>query len=297
MFSTFSIFILERGSAGKTKLPRSAQIAALLSVAAALLCKEIYVAVLPPVLLLYSWRFRERALGIATVVIVCGYIVYRDWMIGPAFAYNMPFLRPGQYLAFLAKLPYTISANDGGYLICGILLVLVVLFYRGGTKHSVSILLGFLALFAFSLAAVFPVSLPLYGTVRLPGTWYRIVFIPHTIALICLGYLTVRSVSRRIRTAIAVILLVVLLPGLDKTRRFWVERTTSAEREGKFYLQNPDKVLLSEQEAWWFIPGIQAMYNVSPPHYVFAKDLQNGQAIPPTVWRFRNGQFVPQDSQ
>ncbi len=69
--------------------------------------------------------------------------------------------------------------------------------------------------------------------------------------------------------------------------------TTRAELEGKFYVNNPDKILLSEQVAWWFIPGVYGMYQVKTPHYVLLKDLPDLQPGT-TIWRFRNGGFVPE---
>lgn len=71
--------------------------------------------------------------------------------------------------------------------------------------------------------------------------------------------------------------------------------TASAELEGKFYLNNPDKVLLSEQEAWWFIPGVNWMYRVKTPHYVLAKDLAASKRKPGVpLWRLKDGSFVPE---
>jgi len=225
---------------------------------------------------------------------VCAYTAYRFWVVGPTFDYNMSFLSFGQYLKFLSKLPYTISTNYGGYLICGMILLLGVRFSRSGMKHKGATILGFAGLFTLALAAVLPASYPLYGTIRFPGTWYRIVFIPHTVAIIACAYLAVRCTSPRVRIAMAVALLGVLAPGVEKTRRVWAEMTTNAELEGKFYLDNPDKVLLSEQEAGWFIPGIHVMYKVETPHYLHIKDLRSGDAqSPKPVWRLEGGEFVP----
>jgi hypothetical protein len=97
---------------------------------------------------------------------------------------------------------------------------------------------------------------------------------------------------------LAVVALAVLLPGVAKTRALWVDLTSSAKREGKFYLAHPDRVLLSEQEASWFIPGVEWMYGglkgTTTPHYVLMKDLANTK-LPAGVplWRYRNGSFVP----
>jgi hypothetical protein len=120
------------------------------------------------------------------------------------------------------------------------------------------------------------------------------VFLIHTIAICGGGYLGVRSTSKRVQAALAAIALAALLPGVEKTRRLWADMTASAQREATFYLSNPDKVLLSDQEAYWFIPGVTAMYDVQAPHYLLVKDLPSGRtnsSVP--LWRFRDGQFVP----
>jgi hypothetical protein len=294
LFSTLAIYILEREATGAFELSWNAQVGVLLAAIAALLCKEIYVAVLPPVLMFYSWRYRDRGLGLATIATVCAYVAYRFWILGPAFDYNISLLNPRQYLAFLSKLPYTVSANYGGYFVCGIVVLLAFQFLRSGRKSSATPLLYFAALFVLALAAVLPASMPLYGTIRFPGTWYRLIFIPHTLAIVCCGWLAVRCTSPFVRTVIGVVFLAILIPGVRKTDRVWAEMTASAEREGKFYLKYPDKILLSDQEAWWFIPGVDLMYKVKTPHYVLAKDLLSGQVQAKPVWRFEDGEFVPE---
>ena len=90
--------------------------------------------------------------------------------------------------------------------------------------------------------------------------------------------------------------LAVVLPGAVKTRKLWVEMTSSAEREGKFYLDHPDRMVLSEQEAYWFLPGIDWMYGIKTPHYVLLKDLATAKLDPRVpLWRFSGGSFVPDD--
>lgn len=64
-----------------------------------------------------------------------------------------------------------------------------------------------------------------------------------------------------------------ILPGAWKTRKYWNERTARAEAEGKFYLENPDKLLLSEEDALWFIDGVHRMYNVGEIHYLNKQNL------------------------
>jgi hypothetical protein len=88
---------------------------------------------------------------------------------------------------------------------------------------------------------------------------------------------------------------VALAPGAERTRRLWVNMTASAQREAEFYLSNPDKVLLSDLEGYWFIPGVNAMYKVGSPHYMLAKDLElQRPKAGSTVWRLQDGRFAPE---
>jgi hypothetical protein len=87
--------------------------------------------------------------------------------------------------------------------------------------------------------------------------------------------------------------LVAFTAGAHKTRNLWDSMTASAELEGKFYLNNPDKILLSTEEAWWFIPSVHWMYGVKEPHYVLANRRPSSPITPGTpVWRLRGSKFV-----
>ena len=293
LFTVLSLYLLQRLRYYDGRFRWLVLLAIPVSAVVALLYKEIYLPITPAILLLYALRYKERALALSTIVMVCGYMAYRFWMIGPALNYGMPYLKVPQYFAFLSKLPYTISSNYGGYCICGLVAVLCFYFARRGRQNLKTVLYFFAAL-VLSLAAVAPVSYALYGTIRVPDPWHRIVFLLHTIGILGGGYFAVYCATRRVQVTLALVVVVLLVPGTEKTRRLWVKMTESAEREGKFYLNNPDKVLLSEQVAWWFIPGVHAMYEVGKPHYVNVRDLGNYQIQPGSpVWRFQDGRFVP----
>jgi hypothetical protein len=282
MFSALALCLLQRG----------VRAGALVSMVVGMLCKETYAILIPAIVLLYAWRRRDRGLALSTAAIVCVYAVYRYCMLGPALSYDMPLLTIGQYLKFLTKLPYSLSSNYGGYCLCGIIAALSYYFARRSRENRRTILY-FLGALALSLGPIFPASWPLYGTIRNPDPWYRILFLLNTVVIVFGGYLAVRSVPRRMQLALAILAIAILIPGSEKTRRLWAGMTTRAELEGKFYVNNPDKILLSEQVAWWFIPGVYGMYQVKTPHYVLLKDLPDLQPGT-TIWRFRNGGFVPE---
>jgi hypothetical protein len=293
LFSVLSLYLTERFSRR-----RWATAAVLFSAALGMLYKEIYAPVLPVLLLVSASRNRDRALALLTLALACAYGVYRTWVLGPDLRYgDMPLLAPWPYVKFLSKLPYTLSSNYGGY--CLLAIVVALCAYGVLKWRAPRAVLCFAALCTVSIIAILPVSYPLYGMIRRPDPWYRIVFLLNTI-VVCFGaYFAARWTTRRIQGVLAIMALLVLLPGVVKTRKLWVDLTSSAEREGKFYLAYPDRMLLSEQEAWWFIPGIDWMYNRSsgpgtPPHYILLKDLPATKLDPGApLWRFRGGSFVP----
>jgi hypothetical protein len=170
----------------------------------------------------------------------------------------MPFLSPEQYARFLSKLPYAVSSNYGGYLVCGIIAGVIIYAVRSGRLRP-ELSAFFVVVLALSLIAVLPVSYPLYLSIRRPDPWYRIVFLPNTVLVLFGGWLAARYLTRPMALVVAAIAFCALLPGVEKTRRLWGDMLASADREGKFYLSNPEKILLSEQEAWWFIPGVHLL--------------------------------------
>jgi hypothetical protein len=258
-----------------------------------MLYKEIYAPVVPILLLVSAWRHRDRVFAFLITAMALAYALYRIWVLGAGLRYgDMPFLTPWPYVKFLSKLPYTIASNYGGYCLLGVVAALCV--YGTLKRRGLGMVLCFAGLCTVSIIAILPVSFPLYGMIRRPDPWYRIVFLLHTIT-ICFGtYFAARWASRRVQGLLAMVVLAVLLPGVAKTRALWVEMTSSAEREGKFYITYPDRMLLSEQEAWWFIPGVSWMYSVETPHYVLVKDLATTKLDPSVpLWRFNGDSFVP----
>lgn len=253
LFLLTSAYVLQRCRPHEGQMHWAARAGALLAALVSLLYKEVYLPVAAAILFAEAWRHRDRLLGISTGVLLAFYGVYRIVMVGSGLDYTIPLLDTTQYLKFLTKLPYTISSNYGGYCIFAIIVFLGARFVRR-QHNNYKTILWFVGALALSLAVVGPVSFPLYGTIRRPDPWYRIVFALNA-GLICFGaWLAVRCTRKRTQLFLALVTFGMLVLGVEKTRRLWGPMTASAEREGKFYLSNPDKVLLSEQEAWWFIP-------------------------------------------
>jgi hypothetical protein len=292
LFSALALNLLVRLPAAGARWRRWSLSGICLSLTAAILCKETYVALLPGVLLVVAWQRRERMLAVGTAAITLSYVAYRFWLLGPVFAYGMPFLTARHYVKFLTKLPYSLTSNYGGYLVAAVMAAACFHFAARGRENRKIVLQAGLAL-ALSLVAIAPASYALYGGIRTPDTWYRIVFLLNTQLVLCAGVMVVRSARRSAQALILAAALAALAAGAHKTRNLWDDMTASAQSEGKFYLNNPNKVLLSQEEAWWFIPSVHWMYGVKEPHYALARGNAVALVAPGTpVWRLHGGDFV-----
>lgn len=248
--------------------------AAIACAAVSMLYKEIYAASVPLLLIATAWRRRAPGPALAAIALSAAYATYRIFVLGLNLHYSdIQILGGIQYLRCLSKFPYTISADYGGYLLYGVVMLACVALMRDRVQRPIAG--AFLVLFVISMLVIVPVSYPLFGRIRLPDPWYRIVFLPHSLAVFFGAYFAARFAPWRVQIPTAVATLAILMPGVTKTHDLWEEMTASAEREGRFYLNNPDKILLSEREAWWFIPGVHWVYGIAKPHYVLAKDLSS----------------------
>ena len=106
---------------------------------------------------------------------------------------------------------------------------------------------------AAAFVSIYPVAYAMLHAYWLPRPWYRVPFVIHTLMLVWGGLSGHGVPIAKTAACRLLITLTVVLPGTHWTRQLWNERMLRAEREGKFYIENPDKLLLSEEEAFWFI--------------------------------------------
>jgi hypothetical protein len=263
----------------------------------AMLYKEIFAVVLPVFLLLYGLAKKRASLSILMGSLMAGYAVYRTWMMGFDLHADQPLLGLRDYGVFLLRLPYTFSDNYGGY----VLLVLSGVMYLsvcvgGYFRYRRGFLILFPLLMAISIASIYPVSYPVSARYDHPGTWYRVVFLTHSSGLLFGGYLVVCSGQRKLRVVIVAVTALAVLAGAYDTRRLWLKMMDRAELEGRFYIDNPDRLLYSEQAAHWFIPGLDKMHAFEKPHYIL-KNKEDPQHIRwmldmyDGIWRYENGDY------
>ena len=142
------------------------------------------------------------------------------------------------------------------------------------------------------------------STYQTPGTWYRAPFIVCTLVLLSGGYLLARVCPARCTARLSWARdPYSCAGGGENTGTLDGAVCAALELEGKFYLSNPDKLLYSEEDAYWFIPGIELLYKMkgADRHYISIKEIKSPNskrmlATFSTIWRYKGGQFVEDDS-
>ncbi len=264
-----------------------------------MLFKEIYAAILPVFLFLAGLNWRKYAyIGLSIALVVC-YGLYRLMIIGTSIDYTMPLVGIRKYVRFLLTLPYMLTASEYGYFIyLGIaaLTIWLILKDRGAVKGM--ILTGLAT--SAALAALYPVTYALYLNYQTPGTWYRVPFIINTIFLLWGMYVLARTPPMKAQIIALAVIGLLILPGTRRTQQHWDIQKEQSRAEAMFYLSNPDKLLFSEADSYWFIIGVHNMYAVPQEHYILSQYRTGQQAshmlsLSKTIWRYKDGQFAPDD--
>ena len=292
------VYLVLRNSRSETAIRRHSLV--LLGVLGflAMLSKEIYAALLPTFLFLNGLgKKHQRSLALLAVGLAGMYFGYRVYIFGLEVRYPVAMPTVLEYLKFLGIIPYTFSANTFGYLFVIALAALIYLDIRKDKTNGLMRLIYFFIFLGVILLVLLPTSLPVLFTYKDPGTWYRAPFAYNTLLIFWLFYMVERVLARKQAIALAVIALAIMLPGSYKTRSYWESRMERAKAEAFFYLENPNKLMLTEEPAFWFIPGVEALYRIDSPHYIQwqFRDGDHAKAMLANwnnIWRYRDGDFV-----
>jgi hypothetical protein len=266
--------------------------------AAAMLSKEVYAAAVPAFVFLYALAHRRFVWSGLAVLLAAGYAAYRTAMLGDP-SYPHPFVSVADYLRYLKTLPYTLGVGSRGLVLVVALAVLVLAVVWKSTAARRSVVL-FLGVLSAGLAATYPTAPAVLLTYETPGTWYRAVFLFQTTIWIGAAYVLGRFGGRITRAAAAIVFLWAVVPGTARTRSHWLERLAESEAEGRFYLAHPERLVYSEEPAYWFLPGLDALYGVQAPHAVgrYDPDKSRLREVVPrysTIWRRQGGGWVEDD--
>jgi hypothetical protein len=264
----------------------------------AMLFKETYAATVLGFLFIHGLFQRDRREFVGALLLGTFYFTYRLWVLGFNLSYSERPLAFGEIGIFLYGLAYSITASPAGVLIALVAILLTGMgLMRRTARWPITIAL---AVFGTAMISVLPVATAVVITYQTPGTWYRVPFILAALLVIGLAWGTARLLPRPVALIILVLSLALILPGTERTHQYWDGRMAAAEREGRFYLENPDKLLYSEEDAWWFIRGVHELYQVADIHYINASRPVDQYTRPtlaryPTIWRYRKGSFQPDD--
>jgi hypothetical protein len=153
LFFLLTAYVMQRFRSPTGELHWAARTSALSAACMSVLCKEVYLPVVVAVLVEDAWLHRDRWQGTLTAAMLVSYGTYRLVMVGQGIDYTIPFLNTAQYLKFLAKIPFTISSNYGGY--CVLAMVIgVCITYTRRSENSYRAILWFAAVIALSLAVI-----------------------------------------------------------------------------------------------------------------------------------------------
>jgi hypothetical protein len=155
-------------------------------------------------------------------------------------------------------------------------------------------------LLASSLVVIYPVAYPVYHFGHEHGTWTRVLHLLGSGLLLAGGFFFCHLQRQYVRASIALLTVVVLACGAVVTRNEWERLMLQAEREGKFYVAHPDRLIYSEVPAGFYLDGLRLLYDVPVRHHILASE----RTQPPkseierhqTIWRVVNGKFE-QDHQ
>jgi hypothetical protein len=222
------------------------------------------------------------------------YLAYRRALLGPGAEYPHGTITPAEYLRYLSVLPHTLSASRWGVaLLIPLAMLAVDAVRRNGWPAGRAVAL-FATLLIGGIAAVYPTAPSVAISFETPGTWYRAVFIVSSLVMIGGAYLAGRHASRRVALSSLFVAAAIILPGTVRTRSYWRGRLAAAESEGRFYLDHPDRLVFSEEDADWFLPGLDRLYELPGGHSISKNrltgaDVRERLARYSMIWRRSNG--------
>jgi hypothetical protein len=164
-----------------------------------------------------------------------------------------------QVAKLLLRLPYMTYGGWIGYAA----LALTVLLLRRQLRADRSILpvvaIGGATL-AVSLLVIYPVGNPVANAWSSFGTWYRTPCVINTLLLVGFAYAVANLRQAPAKLALMAMLSVAVLHGSHRTAQQWDRMKAEQLAEAQFLLENPDKTLVSQVRAVWFLRGVAMLF-------------------------------------
>jgi hypothetical protein len=262
----------------------------------AMLFKEVFAITVPLFIAIYLHESGRNRAAISALLLIIPYIAYRYWVFGSGVRWGAPFLGPGEYLHYLSRLPSVLAGNYGGHALVALFAGMLIVFGRSQKKLGRILAYAFLLL-ASALVVIYPVAYPVYHFGHEHGTWLRALHLLSSGLLLAGGVFFCHLQHRYVRVSIALLTAAVLVCGAVATRNEWERLMLHAEREGKFYLAHPDRLIYSEVPAGFYLGGLELLYDVPVRHYILSSERnhppRNELERHQTIWRMVNGKFQP----
>jgi hypothetical protein len=218
----------------------------------------------PPALLTltflwFSWKKDWRGASIP-VLLGAVYAIYRVHMTEPAIVYyGNALMSPMQVLKLLFRLPYMTYGGWAGY--AALTFTSILLWRRSRTHREIlPVLVIGGATLLVSLIVIYPVGQTVSSSWRSLGTWYRTPCVINTLLLVAFAYAVGTLRQERARAALMLTLLIAVLHGSHRTAQQWDTMKAEQVAEAEFMFANPDKTLLSQIKAVWFLRGVASLY-------------------------------------
>lgn len=266
-----------------------------LTLACAMLFKELYAITVPLFCAIYLFESRRRRAAFGALLLIPLFLAYRYWVFGGTLDAGSPHLGPREYLTYLSRLPYAILGNAAGYPLVLLFVVLLVGFARQQKRPGRFLAYAFLII-ASNLAVIYPVAFPVSLVWLEHGTWNRALFLLGSGLLIAGGIACFHSRLRYARAFVPLLTFSVLFCGAIVTRTEWQRMMLQAKREGTFYVAHPDRLFYSEVPMAAFLDDVRRLYDIPVRHHIFAAQRQRPPADilnrHQTIWRVVNGKYV-----
>ena len=259
--------------------------------------KEIYAA--STLLLFFAiCTFKKEFVG-SVVSIVFGilYYFYRSFAVGTSVYYGSPLVTGGDFFKYVSHLPYMVSANYGGWIICLATLIGIsyLIIKKLAPLKVTTSLIGFIVLGA---ALTYPVSFALLYYWQAPGTYYRWCFLLNTFILIGLFYLISKS-TYIVNSVLLSVLVFSIGLGSFNTQQYFRAEKKLYEIEAEVYLKESNKLFYSEVSAWFFLFGLTKLKELKEMHFVNQANLSPDWLTKEileekysTIWRLKDGKLV-----
>ncbi len=216
-------------------------------------------AVLTLTFLWFAWQRDWRGAAIP-VALGALYAIYRFSMTEPSLVYyGNSLMSVSQVAKLLLRLPYMTYGGWAGYAALALTVVLLRRQVRADRSILPVVAIGAATLFV-SLLVIYPVGNPVANSWDSFGTWYRTPCVINTLLLVAFAYAVANLRQAPAKISLMTVLLIAILHGSHRTAEQWDRMKAEQVAEAEFILENPDKTLVSQVRAVWFLRGVAALF-------------------------------------